>query len=67
MASIRRSENTLKFNNVRINKNKFHKFRQPIDLDLVTIDQILVSDKFKQSGDGFKYFIGYQDDEIVNT
>ena len=26
---------------------------------------ILISDKFKQSDDGFKYFIGYKEDEIV--
>ena len=28
-------------------------------------DQIVVSDKFRHSDEGFKYFIGYQDDEIV--
>ena len=31
----------------------------------VNIDEIVVSDKFKQSDEGFKYFIGYQKDEIV--
>ena len=30
-----------------------------------TVDQIVVSDKFKLSDDGFKHFIGYQEDEIV--
>ena len=64
-ASIRMSEKTLKLNNVRVNKKEFHKSKQPIDLDLVTIDQIVVSDKFKHSDDGFKYFVGYQEDEIV--
>ena len=34
------SEKTLKFNNVRVNKKEFHKSKQPIDLDLVTVDQI---------------------------
>ena len=29
------------------------------------MDQIVISDKFKDSDDGFKYFIGYQEDEIV--
>ena len=33
------SEKTLKFDNIRINKKKFHKSKQPIDLDLVNIDQ----------------------------
>ena len=59
------SENTLKFNNIRVNKKEFHKSKQPIDLDLVSVNQIVVSDKFKHSEEGFKYFIGYQEDEIV--
>ena len=59
------SEKTLKFDSVRVNKKEFHKSKQPVDLDLVTVDQIVVSDKFKHSDDGFKYFIGYQEDEIV--
>ena len=65
MASIRRSEKTLKFNNIRVSKKEFHKSKQPIHLNLVTRDQIVVSDKFKHSDDGFKYFTGYQEDEIV--
>ena len=59
------SEKTLKFNNIRINKKEFHKSKQAIDLDLVIVDQIVVSDKFKHSDDGFKSFIGYQEGEIV--
>ena len=59
------SGNTLKFNNIRLNKKEFHKSKQPIDLDLVTVDQIVVSDKFKHSDEGFKYFIGYQEGEIA--
>ena len=59
------SEKTLKFNNIRVNKKEFHKSKQPIDLDLVTVNQIAVSDKFKHSDDGFKYFIVYQEDEII--
>ena len=59
------SEKTLKFDNVRVNKKEFHKSKQSIDLDLVNVDQIVVSDKFKHSDDGFKYFIGYKEGEIV--
>ena len=55
------SETTLKFNNVRVNKKEFHKSKQPIDLNLVTVDQIVISDKFKHSDNSFKYFIGYQE------
>ena len=41
------SEKILKFNNVTVNKKDFHKSKQPIDLDLVTVHQIVVSEKFK--------------------
>ena len=59
------SEKTLKFNNIRVNQKEFHKSKQAIDLDLINVDEIVVSDKFKHSDEGFKYFIGYQEDEIV--
>ena len=59
------SEKTLKFDNIRVNKKEFHKSKQPIDLDLVNVDQIVVSDKFRHYNDGFKYFIGYKEGEIV--
>ena len=52
-------EQTLKFNNIRLNKKEFHKSKQAINLDLVTVNQIVVSDKFKHSDQSFKYFIGY--------
>ena len=56
---------TLKFNNIRLNKKEFHKSKEPIDLLSVNVDQIVVSDKFKHNNEGFKYFIGYQEGEIV--
>ena len=59
------SEKTLKFKNIRISKKEFHKSKQAIDLDSVTTDKIVVSDKFKHSEEGYKYFIGYQENEIV--
>ena len=59
------SEKTLKFDNIRVNKKEFHKSKQPIKLDFVNINQIVISDKFKHSDDGFKYFIGYKEGEIV--
>ena len=58
-------EKTLKYNNIKINKKELHKSKQAIDLDSVTTDEIVVSDKFKHSEEGFKYFIGYQKDEII--
>ena len=58
-------EKTLKFDNIRFNKKQFHKSKQPVDLMSVNVDQIVISDKFKHSDKGFKYFIGYQQGEIV--
>ena len=55
----------LKFDKIRVNKKEFHKSKQPIDLELVNVDQIVVSDKFRHNDDGFKYFIGYKEGEIV--
>ena len=58
------SEKTLKFDNIEVNKKEFHPSKQAIDLNLVDIN-IVISDKFKHSDKGFKYFIGYKDDNIV--
>ena len=58
-------EKTLKFNNIKVNKKEFHKSKQAIDLDSVDTNKIVVSDRFKYSEGGFKYFIGYPEDKIV--
>ena len=59
------SEKALKFDNIRVNKKGFHKSKQPIELMSVNVDKIVTSDKLKHSDKGFKYFIGYQEGEIV--
>ena len=59
------SEKTLKFDSIKVNKTELPKSKQPINLDLVNIDQIVISDKFKHLDNGFKCFIGYKEDEIV--
>ena len=58
-------EKTLKFNNIKFNKKEFHRSKQAIEIDLVDTSKIIVSDKFKHREDGFKYFIGYQENEII--
>ena len=58
-------EKTLKFNNIKVNKKEFRKSKQAIELDLVDTGKRVVSDKFRHSEKGFKYFIGYQENEIV--
>ena len=46
-------------------KEELHKSKQPINLELINVDQIVVSDKFKHSDDGFKCFIGYKESEFI--
>ena len=58
-------EKTLKFDNIRLNEKEFHKSKQSINLNIVNVDQIVISDKFKHSDSDFKYFIGYKKGEIV--
>ena len=48
-----------------LTKKEFHKSKQSIDIYLVNVDQILISDKLIHSDDGFKYVISYKEDEIV--
>ena len=59
------SEKRLKFNNIKLNKKEFHKLKEPIDLLSVDLDQIVVPYKLKHNDEGFKYFIGYLEGEIV--
>ena len=59
------SKKTLKLDNIILDKKEFHKSKQPVNLDLVNIDQIVISVKFKHSDDGFKYFIGCKEGEIA--
>ena len=39
------SDKTLKFDNIKVHKKEFHKSKQPIDLDLINVNQIVISDK----------------------
>ena len=61
----KRSELTLKFGDVVVNKKEFHASKQAIGLSLVDADKIVLSDKFKCSDNGSKYFIGYLGDNNV--
>ena len=60
---MKMSEQTLKFGNVVVNKKEFHASKQAIALNSVVIIKITVSEKFRYSDDGSKYFIGYSHDD----
>ena len=57
---------TLKFNSIRLNQKEFHKSKQPIDLMSVNVDQIVISDKFKHSDEGFKYLLVIKKVKLLN-
>ena len=61
------SKKTLKFSNIRLNKETFHEYKEAIDLFSVNADQIVVSNKLKHNNESFKHFIGYHyaNSEIV--
>ena len=61
------SEKTLKFDNTIVNIKEFHKSRQPIDLMSLNTEHIVTSGKSKHSNNGFKYFTGYKEGEIVKS
>ena len=65
LLSIRMKEKTLKLENIVVNKKEFFKSQQTIDLHLIILDQIVLSDKFKDNNDGSKYFVCYREGEIV--
>ena len=48
------SKKTLKFDNIEVNKKEFLAPKQPIALNLVNVNQIVVSDKFEHSDKSFK-------------
>ena len=59
------SEQTLEFSNIVVDKKDFHVSKEAIALDSVESSRILVSDKFKFSDDGCRYFIGYSNDDVI--
>ena len=56
---------TLKFNNIRVNKKEFHMSKKPVNLMSVNVNKIVVSDRFNYNEDGYQYFISYQKGETV--
>ena len=59
------SEKTLKFGDVENYNKNFATFNLSITLNLVAIDKIVISDKFKHSNKDLKYFVGYKEDNII--
>ena len=66
--SIKMRKQTLKFDQIVVNKKDFHASKQAIALDLVKTSKILVSEKSKHNENGFKHFIGYlYNDDVIRS
>ena len=63
--NVKMSEKILKYGDDEVNKKEFPASKQPNTLNLLDIDKIVISDKFKHSGKGSIYTIGYKDDDII--
>ena len=53
---------TLVFNDVEVNKKDFYDAKKAIPLNLVNVNNIVVSNKVKNNNDTNKYFVGYLHD-----
>ena len=51
----------IKFGDIEIKKQKFHKYKRPISIKNIDINEIVVSNKVSFGKKGFKYLIGYKD------
>ena len=52
---------------LKLIRKKCHASKQPITLNPVNVNQILISDKFSYGDTDFKHFVGYKDDNIVRS
>ena len=57
------SKQTLKLNDIAVNKKDFHASKKAISLNSVNIKNIIVSYRVKHNDDSYKYFIGYSHDD----
>ena len=51
---LRMSKTTLNFNEVEINKNKFHTYKQPIDLNLLDAHKVITASKIEHGDKNLK-------------
>ena len=53
----------LTFDDIEIEKRRFHYSKYPLDINDVDINKIMVLNKVSFGKKGFKYLIGYKDDD----
>ena len=59
------SKQTLVFNDIEVNKKDFYASKQAIPLNLVDVNNIVISNRVNQNNDICEYFIGYLNNESV--
>ena len=60
------SGNRINFDDIKINKNSFYKNKKSLDLNKIDVNKILVSKKESYgTKNSHKYFIGYNDGDII--
>ena len=59
------SKQTLKFNDIVVNKKYFHTFKKAIPLNLINTNNIIISYRVKHGDESYKYFIGYSHDDMI--
>ena len=57
---------TLVFNYGEVNKKDFYDTKKAIPLNLVNVNNIVVSNRVKNNNDTSKYFIGYLHDDVIS-
>ena len=58
---IKIEKTIIKFDDIKILKQKFHLHKRPISIKNADIDKTVVSNTVPFGKKGFKYFIGYKD------
>ena len=61
---VKMSDKIPKFNNIEVNKKNFNASKKQFVLNLVDIDKIVISEKFKHDD---KDFISCKDENIIRT
>ena len=56
------------FNDIEVNKKDFYASKQAIPLNLVDVNNTVISQRVKPNNDTYKYFIGYlHDDDVIKS
>ena len=55
-------EKIVKFGDIETRKQNFHQHKELISIKNIDINKIIISNKISFGKNGFRYFIGYQND-----